>query len=485
MPNVSVAPWQLAAIYNPYDHFAFFGGVATGKTYSGSHFCISQIIHHPEMTGFIGANTYDQLSQATLRELFYWLDHYGFEYVVDRLPPKEWKHKRTLKDYKNTIHVRNLVTDRITLIFIRVLSDGNPLRGIEFSWYWLDETRDTPQDTHDVVISRMRETDNYVRGIITTTTNGEDWAYKRFVLGGSTGGNAGMLYGSMHVPTRASLDLGIITQKYYDTMAKSYSPLMALQELEAQHVNVMGGKAYYAASDRNRRRVAPWGDAFPTRERPLVIGCDFNFNPAPCVWMVGQVGPPIWSADGKEFFGNMIHWFNEISDNGVGTPTMCMKLMSQFPQFFYQVFGDVSGGVGTTSNAGETDYNQMAATFSEYQAVYSIDYWQNETQANPKVKNRVENMNAMFCNALGEIRQTYDPVACPYFDGDVKMVGWKETTTQSGRGKLHDGGDCTRTHATDGAGYAVWKLFPPNQFGQIVDSLPSSVRSEYGLVDQS
>jgi hypothetical protein len=159
---------------------------------------------------------------------------------------------------------------------------------------------------------------------------------------------------------------------------------------------------------------------------------------------------------------------------------MTLSLLSQYPNFFYQVFGDCSGGVGTTSNAGETDYHKISAVMAEAGVNYTIDYFQGEGRTNPKVRNRVENMNARFCNALGEIRQTYDPVNCPLFDGDIKMVGWK-TTIQAGRGKLDDGGDCQRTHASDAAGYAVWKLFPPTRAIEIVESLPSSIRKEAGL----
>lgn len=477
MPTARLAPWQAAVIYNPFDHFAFYGGVATGKTFTGSHFAISMIQNHAGMTGFIGANTYDQLSQATLREFFYWLEHYGYEFVVDRRPPDTWKTKRALKQYNNTVHVKNPSNNVVTCIFTRVLGDENPLRGIEFSWYWLDETRDTSEITHDVILSRMRETPDFMKGLITTTTNGEDWSYKRFVKS-----NAGFSYGSMHVKTMESVKLGIISQKYYDTMRQSYSPLMALQELDAQHVNILGGKAYYAASDKNRRRIAPWGDSVPTRDRPLVVGCDFNFNPAPCVWMVGQVGPNYYSPDGKIFFGDCIHWFGEISMNGVSSIDMTYQLLTMYPNFFYQVFGDVSGGVGTTSNAGETDYHKIGQTLDESGAAYSIDYFQGDIKSNPKVRSRVENMNSRFSNALGEIRQTYDPQKCPLFDGDVKMVGWKPATN-AGRGRLDDGGDFQRTHASDGAGYAVYKLFPPNRITEIVESLPSGIRGEFGILN--
>lgn len=479
MPNMSLAPWQYAAIFNPFQHFAMYGGVAVGKTFTGSHFSIYHITEYPQMTGLIGANTYDQLSQVTLRALFEWLDAYDLEYIVDSMPPKSWGQKRALKSYKNTISIYNRQTGTCTLVFTRTLSDPDALRGLEISWYWLDETRDTSQETHDVVISRMRETPGYIKGIITTTTNGEDWSYKRFVLGS----NAKKIYGSMHVATSESVRLGIITEQYYEQMAASYSPLMALQELDAKHINVFGGKAYYAASDNNRKRRAPWGDVFPSRDRPLVIGCDFNFAPAPLVWMVGQVGPPVYGPNG-EFWADHIHWFGELSGREMSTVAMTFQMMQQYPDFYYRIFGDVSGGVGTTSNAGVTDYDQISATLADAGAMFSIDFHQldeDEARSNPRVRSRVENMNSRFCNALGEIRQTYDPDRCPLFDGDVKMVGWKPQTS-SGRGKLDDGGDGDRTHASDGAGYAVYKLFPPGRQAEIADSLPSQIRQEYGLI---
>lgn len=469
----SLAPWQFASVFNPYDHFAMYGGVATGKSFTGSHFAIEMIRRFPDKTGFIGANTYDQLSQASLRELFFWLDHYGFEYVIDCQPPPEWGAKKRFKSYKNILSVRNAAF--VSSIFTRVLSAPNPLRGIEFSWYWIDETRDTPETTHDVILSRMRErtdTPDLAKGLLTTTTNGESWDYRRFVIGN----DGTRLYGSMHVPTRLSVEYGIITKQYYDTMLRSYSDLMAQQELEALHVNVLGGRAYYAAGDHNKIRRAPWGDAIPNQNRPLIIGCDFNFQPAPCVWMVGQVGPPIFGPRGEDWT-QCIHWFGELSNTQTSSVEMAQMLLGRFPGFHYQIFGDASGGQGTTSNAGETDYNQIADVLGEAGAVFSIDYFHADedgklTKRNPIVKNRVENMNSLFRNALGEVRQTYNPDACPLFDGDLRNVGWKPTTLR-GRGRLDDGGDVQRTHATDGAGYAVWKLFPPGRRAILVDSVRS------------
>jgi hypothetical protein len=471
--EVSLQYWQGAALLNPFTHFCMYGGVGVGKSFTGSHFAINQIRSRPAgEVGLVGANTYDQLSQATLKELFKWFDAYGIEYVIDCQPPKHWNAVRKFKEYRNILSVRE--GKKVSHALTRVLSDGDAIRGVELAWYWLDELRDTEQYAHDMVLGRMRGSKN-PKGLCTTTTNGEGWDFTRF--GRARRGQH--LYGSLHVKTLKSVEAGILTQQYYDALRATYSELMAAQELDCEHVNVFGGKCYYAAGDHNRKRTAPWGDTYPSRDRNLIIGCDFNFSPAPCTWMIGQIGPEMWGPGG-EYFGECIHWFGELSEVGISTPEMTFKLLTQYPDFFYEIYGDMSGNIGTTSNAGKTDFDQIGAVLSDNNCLYTISVEQmdeDEAKVNPRVRARVENMNAMFKNAVGEIRQTYDPESCPLFDGDVKMVGWKNTM-DGGRGKLDSGGDVKRTHATDGAGYAVYKKFPPVSRASIVESIPSSIREE-------
>jgi hypothetical protein len=465
-----MAPWQAAAVYSPFKHTGFFGGVATGKSFSLAQFDIRMMVERPEVPGFIGANTYDQLNQATLKELLYWLEEYGLEYVIHRRPPSHWGRCAVrLPRYNNVISVR-VGKRRVANAFTRVLSKPDSLRGIQFGWYSLDETRDTPQDSHDVILSRMRRYPD-PRGLVGTTTNGEDWGYKRFALA-RPGQN---LYGSLHVPTTESVRLGIVNQDYLNTMLASYSELMAQQEIYAAHVNVMGGRAYYSFGPWNRLFAAPWGDVVPNPERPLIVGCDFNFDPAPHVWIVGQIGPDLYGPKG-EFWGNYIHWFGELAKNRASSPEMAYLLLSRYPGFFYRIYGDRSGARATTSNAGRHDYAQISEVLAEHGAMFTVDSDQGN---NPLVRNRVENMNRMARDARGVTRMSYSPHNCPHFDSDVKLVGWK-TTTRKGQGTLDDGGDKKLTHASDGAGYAVWKLFPHGLTTVMVDPTPGQLAGAEG-----
>lgn len=417
-------------------------GVAVGKTWTGAHFAIWHIVRYPDLTGGVFANTYDQLSQATLRELMYWLDEYGFEYVIDRIPPENWGSGRKFKSYNNILSVR--IGAKVAHVFTRVLSKGDALRGLEFSWYWMDESRDTPKNTHDIILSRLRES-SYVRGLITTTPAGEDWVYDRFVVKAKPG-----LFGSLHVRTEEGIRFGLITREFFETLRHSYSPNMAAQELDAQHVVVLDGRVYYTFSEANKRRGFE-----PNPDLPLILGCDFNFSPAPLVWEIGQL-----DEDGEH-----IHWFDEFRGVEVSTEEMAYRIAAKYPDFFFRIFGDASGERGTSSNAGETDFVQIADVFHEKGVQFTID----TQQQNPRVRDRTENTNRMLKNSAGEIHMTVDPDRCPLLTADCEKVIWKNGKTYSD--------DCNLTHASDGVGYALMKLFPPLMRNvAITNSVPSRYR---------
>ena len=457
-PFARSADYQLAVLENPFEHFAMFGGIATGKTFTGSHWVIQRMFERPELTGLIGANNYDQLSQATLRELFYWLDQYEIPYVIDCRPPASWGlTRKVFKTYKNILSLQ-IVPGIITTVFTRVMSAPNPLRGTEFSWYWLDETRDTPKETFNVILSRLRESPDYRRGLITTTTNGEDWGFDNFITLGTY-----PLRGSIHVPTKESVRCGIISQSFYDMLLASYDTLFAQQELFALHVNIMGGRAYYSFGAHNQK-PCPWGDIAPSPERgPLIVGADFNFDPAPMLWVVGQLGPA-----GSQWEDHL-HWFDQVLGRQVSTRAQTQELISRYgTNFLYNVYGDASGGRGSTSNAGEHDFAQMAEEFDAAGCGFTIDF----DPANPRVIDRVQNMNRLARAANGAVSMTYDKSRCTHLTQDARLVGWRRTL--DGRGKLDDRGNKELTHAMDAAGYAAWKVLPFARHGFMAEAAPMS-----------
>lgn len=159
----------------------FLAGAGSGKTYTQGLLSANFIVNFPKVRGFIGANTYQQLSKSTLfrifdvwRNVFNWQEDIHF--VVDKIPPAKFlTHNAPLKSYENTI-----CFDNGCLIFLASLDNYKIIDGSEFGWALLDETKDTKEVAVKEVISfRLRQNGLYLN-------EGEIFAEKQ---PGSTGHN--------------------------------------------------------------------------------------------------------------------------------------------------------------------------------------------------------------------------------------------------------------------------------------------------------
>ena len=143
----------------------FLAGIASGKTFTSSLVCADFCINFPKGIGLIGANTYDQLSKSTLKNIFdSWYNIFGWvngiTYVVDKIPPEKFiKFGQPLKSYHNTI-----CFDNGAMIFTASLDNYKAIDGIEIAWALLDETKDTREEAvKDVIMWRLRQKAMYVK----------------------------------------------------------------------------------------------------------------------------------------------------------------------------------------------------------------------------------------------------------------------------------------------------------------------------------
>jgi hypothetical protein len=140
-------------------------GQGGGKSQNIGYSSGMLISEFPELLGFIGANTYLQLSQSTLDRVFKtWKADKGFEewdakacpwgaYVVDKKPPPHFQRLHKLRDYAGTISFYNGC-----LVFIGSLENYKAHEGKEFAWAHLDETKDTKEKAlKEVILGRLRQ----------------------------------------------------------------------------------------------------------------------------------------------------------------------------------------------------------------------------------------------------------------------------------------------------------------------------------------
>ncbi len=146
------------------DRILFHAGVGSGKSQCIGVICYDFIINNPEVIGFIGANTYSQLSKSTLARVFtVWEEQFGLikgvHYVVDLQPPAGFiRIGPDQKEYANIISFQNGA-----MIFVASLDNYKVIDGVEFGWACLDETKDTREEAvKEVIIARLRQKGMFV-----------------------------------------------------------------------------------------------------------------------------------------------------------------------------------------------------------------------------------------------------------------------------------------------------------------------------------
>lgn len=173
-------------IYNsPQKINLFMGGTGSGKTYLDGCLTSYFIKYFPQVYGFIGANTYEQLNTSTLkriRDCWYqvheWVE--GEHYVVGKQPPKEFITKNhNFDNYSSIISFRNG-----SAVFKGSLENYEVHSGKEFAWAILDESKDTREEAvKEVILHRLRQPGMGTNPLYITTTPAKvDWINEWFRL---------------------------------------------------------------------------------------------------------------------------------------------------------------------------------------------------------------------------------------------------------------------------------------------------------------
>lgn len=416
----SVLDEVLDPLGRPYG--AFIGGIGSGKTATGAHFVLDKIETNPETLGLIAANTYTQLYQSTLPGLTKLFKKYGIEYVLNK-EPKKFGYKSRFEDHKGVLSFRNGAQ-----VVLRTLRNYEYIRGAEYGWFWLDETRDTKKEAWDVVLGRMREPNaKKICGIITTTPNGFDWLYETF-HNDTTG-----LYKYVHCSTyenRKNLPAG-----YIEGLEKAYTQRYAEQELGGKFIDIVNGATYYAYGDHNNKSFA-FDPALKT-----YMCWDFNYSEKPMSVVLCQEFEPGKYVFNKEFVRQFTN-----------TPEMIEEISRFFKEVNFSgeliITGD-SAGSNRQSAAVSSNYEQIEQAFGDYR---SFEIVKRKTKS---IVNRTEAMNAGLLNMQKEVRYYVDRDACPELHKDFQQVVWK------GNGhELEGEKDKMRTHQSDAASYHAYNFHP-------------------------
>jgi len=399
---------------------AFVAGYGSGKSWTG---CCALAMHfwqHPGIDAGYFAPTYPQIRDIfypTVAECF---DQWGLEAIV-----KQSKHEVLVfsgSDFRGTIKCRSMDKPE-TIIGFKI---GHAL---------VDEIDVMNVDKATLawrkIIARMRYNKPELRnGIdVTTTPEGFKFVYNQFVKQVRERPELGELYGLTQAST---YDNEVnLPPDYIPSLLQSYPPQLIQAYINGEFVNLETGTIYC----QFKRNVNSSTEAIKAGE-VLYIGMDFNVGKMAAVTHVKRDKLP--------------HAVDEIV-NAYDTPDMIRRIKQRYwkyengcyvPTCQIRIYPDASGDSRRSVNASATDIALLR------EAGFQVCV----NRANPPVKDRINAMNAMFCNSMGERRYFVNQNACPSYVEALEQQPW----AKNGEPDKTTGHD----HLNDAAGYFIVRDYP-------------------------
>ena len=281
------------------------------------------------------------------------------------------------------------------------------------------------------IIARMRyKVDGLANAVdVTTTPEGFGFVYRQFVEQVRDKPSLADMYGLIQASTYDNE--ANLPDDYIPSLLASYPEQLIAAYINGQFVNLKTGSVYTAYD----RKLNGCDDTITPGE-PLFIGMDFNVGKMAGIVHVKRGGLP--------------RAVDEIV-NGYDTPDMIRRIKERYWKYedgdyrqtcAIRIYPDASGDSRKSVNASETDLALLRA------AGFGVVV----NHSTPPVKDRVNSMNAMFCNAIGERRYLVNASTCPTYSGALEQQAWDE----SGEPDKKSGHD----HYNDGGGYFINMEYP-------------------------
>jgi len=429
-----------------------FGGIGSGKSHVGCFWALLKALRNPGSLGLIGANSYRQLKDATLRTFESMLAQHRIGYRFNRSSDMVFR------------------LDNGSEILCRSMDSYDLLRGVELGWFYLDELRDTRVEAWQVIKGRLRsQAVNRLEGRVTSSPNGFDWIYDEF-LRKPTDPVTATAYANHRAFFARTADNRHLPPDYVAALVASYDPLLAEQELDGRFVNITAGRIYHAF-DRNAH-ITTHAEFLPGE--PLLWSLDFNVTPMTAV--IAQLEPQacgtadsgcathtpairvvdeLWLTNANtlamcEAFGE---WLEEKTgvgcsvDGARGAERRAAPIGTQTPSTEHRpplfVHGDATGNARAT--AGTSDYAIIREAHPHAALCVGT--------SNPARRDRYNAVNHALRDAQGRVRLRIHP-RCRHLIEDLEQCIYQPGSN------MPDTANPLRGHISDALGYLVAKLMP-------------------------
>jgi len=382
--DVGLSPAQMDFLASEKEYTLFCGGLGSGKTHAGALWAIYMAVTYPKVTGLITANSYSQLKKATLSKLFELLEEMGIEF-----------------QYKMQDGVI-LIGPEKTVVYALSMEKYDLLRGIEFGWAWGDECAFYKEEAYQVMIGRIRDPKGPCQWKGTTTPNGFNWLYERFVV--KPPKSSAVVY------SKTTDNLMNIKSTYVDDLREQYDTKLAQQELDGQFINLTSGKVYYKFDRNIHVKDVNDNGGF------LFVGLDFNVHPLCGIYC--------------NVVDDTIYIFDEIYQEDSNSFKASKEIVRKHPTRLVSVISDETGNRRRSSST-NTDHEILRRA-----GLNVLNF------RNPFVKDRDNNVNRLF-----EQNKIVISNNCPVLIKNLEQL-------------VHENKDEMLGHITDALGYVAWHFFP-------------------------
>jgi len=399
---------------------AFVGGFGSGKTWVGCSDLAKHFMEFPRVPAGYFAQSY-----PGIRDIFY-------PTVEEALFP--WGFSVKIKTSDKEVEVYSGRRFYGTII-CRSMDRPETIIGFKIGKALVDEidvlNTDKAKTAWRKIIARMRfVAANLQNGIsVTTTPEGFKFVYQQFSQQVLEKPELAAMYGLVQASTYENE--ANLPADYIPSLLASYPEQLIAAYINGQFVNLKTGSVYVAYD----RILNGCHDTLQPKE-PLYIGMDFNVGKMAAIVHVKRDGLP--------------RAVDEVV-NGYDTPDMIRRLKERYwsfedglyrPTCTISVYPDASGNSRKSVNASETDLALLRG--AGFKVV--VD------GSNPPVKDRINSMNGMFCNAKKERRYLVNQAMCPTYSAALEQQAWAD----NGEPDKTTGHD----HYCDAAGYLIYKDYP-------------------------
>lgn len=224
------------------------------------------------------------------------------------------------------------------------------------------------------------------------------------------------------------------------------------REMELDFTTVSGSPAYPAFTDLNLRN-----DLIYNESCPLCLCCDFNVEPM--IWEIAQViRVDDW---------DIPLFIDEIMLSPASVEDMVDEFRNRYPAHPAElwIYGDATAK-GRSHQTMRSSYDLIRLAFRGYSSSLRFKI----PPANPDQRDRLNAFNLVLKDPDGRPHCFINPDKCPHLVKDLREVVTKEDGSRLVKSAKRDDPYFWRTHASDAAGYFIYREWPVRR--EVLRSLP-------------